>query len=75
MKPIEFDLGEHEFIPVDKMLKLLGLVETGGEAHECSDDSEIKVNGAIELQRRKKLRHGDKVAFRGVTILIHGQQK
>ena len=57
MKPIEFDLGEHEFIPVDKMLKLLGLVETGGEAHECSDDSEIKVNGAIELPMVLPLHH------------------
>ncbi len=67
---IEFKLENHEFIQLNQLLKLLGLVETGGEANQCITEGLVKVNKAVELQKRKKLRPGDIVDFQGETILI-----
>jgi len=66
----EFDLEGHDFIALNQLLKMLGLVETGGEANLRIDDGEVLVNDAIELQRRKKLRSGDKVFFHDQEIII-----
>jgi ribosome-associated protein len=66
----EFELEGHEYIALNQLLKMLGLVETGGEANIRVDDGEVMVNGAVELQRRKKLRSGDKVVFHEQTIFI-----
>jgi ribosome-associated protein len=66
----EFDLEGHEYIALNQLLKMMGLVETGGEANIRVDDGEVMVNDAVELQRRKKLRSGDKIIFHDQTILI-----
>lgn len=67
---IEFELEGHEFIPLNKLLKLLGLVESGGEANQRIEDGEVIVNDAVEKQKRKKLRAGDKVVFNEKTIIV-----
>ena len=66
----EFNLLNHDFIPLDKLLKITGLVESGGEAHQCIDAGEVKVNGEKEFRRRNKLHSGDVVEFRGEKIDI-----
>lgn len=66
----EFELEGHEFIALNQLLKMMGLVGTGGEANLRIDDGEVKVNDAVELQRRKKLRSGDKVEFHDEVIII-----
>jgi ribosome-associated protein len=66
----EFDLEGHEYIALNQLLKMMGLVETGGEANIRVDDGEVMVNDAVELQRRKKLRSGDKVEYIGQIIVI-----
>jgi len=59
-----FKLKEGEaFIELKNLIKLLGWVNTGGEAMVRIDNQEIKVNGEIETQRRKKIRSGDIVTF------------
>lgn len=60
---MEFDLKGQDHITLDKLLKHLGLVETGGEAHIRIVDGEVMVNGEVELQKRKKLRAGDFVEY------------
>jgi ribosome-associated protein len=65
-----FELSGKEYIELNKLLKVFNLVETGGEAHVRIDAGLVKVNGAIEKQRRKKLRTGDVVLFRKETIQI-----
>ena len=67
---MEFDLHGQEFITLDRLLKHLGLVETGGEAHIRIIDGEVTVNGAIELQKRKKLRPGDVVQYNGTEVRV-----
>jgi len=59
-----FTLKEDEdYIELKNLIKLLGWVDTGGEAKIRIDNQEIKVNGVIETQRRKKVRPGDVVLF------------
>ncbi len=59
-----------EFIELNKLLKLLGIAETGGHANVIITDGEVKVNGEVELQKRKKLRIGDLIELEGVKIKI-----
>ncbi len=65
-----FEVNEKGYIELNKLLKVLNLVETGGEAHIRIDSGEVKVNGSIEKQKRKKLRPGDLVLFQKDTIQI-----
>lgn len=65
-----FTLQDHEFIELNKLLKILNLVGTGGEANSLIEQGEVEVNGVVERQKRKKLRPGDEVKFRGEKIKI-----
>lgn len=67
---LEFELRGHDFIPLNDLLKILRLVGTGGEANIRIADGEVLVNGAVETQKRKKLRPGDVVEFEGKPIAI-----
>ena len=59
-----------EFIKLQDLLKYAGLVETGGEAKERIQAGEAKVNGEPCLQRGKKIRPGDEVAFAGERLTV-----
>lgn len=67
---MEFELIDHEYIQLNQLLKLLGLVETGGEANQRIVDGEVIVNKEVEYQKRKKLRQGDVVLFNRKLIKI-----
>jgi ribosome-associated protein len=67
---IEFELEGYEFIELNKLLKITGLVGTGGEANTFIVDGEVLINGAVETQKRKKLRDGDVVQFQGQEVKI-----
>lgn len=59
-----------EFIKLGQALKAAGLVDSGVEAKIVIQDGLVKVNGAVECQRGKKLVDGDVVEFEGNTIKI-----
>lgn len=59
-----------EFIKLGQALKAAGLVESGVDAKLVILDGQVKVNGAVELQRGKKLHAGDVVEYHGETIRI-----
>jgi ribosome-associated protein len=67
-----FNLHEHPFIELNKLLKISNLVGSGGEAKLRIRDGEATVNGQVETQVRKKLQAGDRVVFGGETIVIEG---
>lgn len=67
---IEFKLEDQEYIELNKLLKTLNLVSTGGEAKFRIDEGEVMVNDAVETQKRKKLRPGDKVTYLEHTVTI-----
>ena len=59
-----------EYIKLGQELKAAGLVENGVDAKYANQDGLVKVNGATECQRGKKLYDGDEVLFEGNTIKI-----
>jgi ribosome-associated protein len=59
-----------EYIELVKLIKLLGIAETGGHAKNMIDDGEVMLNGIRESRKRAKLRAGDKVEMAEITILI-----
>lgn len=65
-----FYLKGKEYIELNKLLKLLHLVGSGGEANICIENGEVTVNGAVELRKRNKLKPGHQVFFRGRNITI-----
>jgi ribosome-associated protein len=66
----EFELIDYDFIELNKLMKILGLVHTGGEANVRITNQEVKVNEVIEIQKRKKLRPGDVITFETHQIII-----
>jgi len=67
---MEFELQGQDHITLNNLLKVLHLVGTGGEANIRISNGEVRVNGATETQKRKKLRVGDVVQFQKATINI-----
>ena len=59
-----------EFIKLQDLLKLSGLVYTGGEAKVLIQEGAVTVNGEVCTQRGKKLRPGDTVDFGGKTLTV-----
>ena len=54
-----------EYITLGQLLKLAGLVETGGDAKHLLAEGDVAVNGETEGRRGRKLRHCDVVAVVG----------
>jgi ribosome-associated protein len=61
---------EGDYIPMIQLLKATNLVQTGGEAQIAVDEGEVKYNGTIDYRKRLKVKSGDKVEFRGETIIV-----
>lgn len=59
-----------DFIKLGQALKLAGLVDSGVDAKFVIQDGLVKVNGAVELQRGKKLVSGDVVSYNGKEFTI-----
>ena len=69
MDQLEFSLTS-EYIELIKLLKLLGLVESGADAKIVVEEGLVECNQEIEYRKRKKLRSGDIVVFNNNTIKI-----
>ena len=63
-------MNGHEFIELNKLLKLMRLVGSGGEANMAIDNGLVEVNNIVETRRRRKLRTGDRVAFNAASVEI-----
>ena len=59
-----------EFIKLGQVLKLAGLVDSGVAAKIVIQDGKVKVNGAVETQRGKKIVNNDKVSYNGNTFVV-----
>lgn len=59
-----------EYIKLGQALKAAGVVGSGVDAKFVIQDGKVKVNGAIEIQRGKKLYNGDLVEYDGEQIKI-----
>jgi len=71
MKTQTFTLKEsNEFIALDTLLKLMRLANSGGEAHTFIKEGGVLVNDERALEKRKKIRSGDKVVFNDQCIEV-----
>ena len=68
-----FELESHEFIELHNLLKITGLCHSGAMAKHIIADGLVKVDGKVELRKRCKIRHGQKVYFNGQDILVTGE--
>lgn len=59
-----------EFIKLGQALKLAGICSSGVDAKHLIENGAVTVNGKVELQRGKKLRHGDVFACDGKSVQI-----
>jgi ribosome-associated protein len=59
-----------DYIKLGQALKAAGLADSGVDAKIDILDGKVKVNGAVELQRGKKLYDGDMVEYKGEQIQI-----
>lgn len=68
MKVIELS---KEPVELFKILKFEGLVDSGGEAKAVIADGQVRVNGVVETQKRKKIVSGDVIEFGTTKVRAH----
>lgn len=65
----EYNL-EGEYIELIKLLKIMRISESGGQAKMMVDDGLVKLNGKVEYRKRAKLRSGDVISIFGQSVII-----
>jgi ribosome-associated protein len=64
-------LGERP-INLTQVLKLANCVQSGGEAKALIGAGLVRVNGEVELRKRRKLKAGDMIAIEGGPTIALG---
>ncbi|MBV34880.1 MAG: RNA-binding protein [Rickettsiales bacterium] len=59
-----------EPVELFKILKFEGIVGSGGESKMVISEGLVKVNGAVETQKRKKIVSGDIIEFMDQSFKI-----
>lgn len=60
-------MNEQASIQLDQFLKLVGAVQSGGEAKTLIQSGLVQVNGEVETRRGRKLQRGDQVSLGNQT--------
>ncbi len=72
METIEIQLDE-EFIRLCDVLKAAGLAGSGGQGKHMVAEGLVTVDGQPESRKTAKIRAGQTVECRGVTITVHAK--
>ena len=67
MEKIKID---KEYIKLDQLLKLANIAQSGGHAKLLILSQQVRVNGAVAIERGKKIRSGDIVTFEASEIQV-----
>lgn len=65
-----YELNGEEYIELIKLLKIMRISESGGQAKLMVEDGLVYLNGIQEWRKRAKLRGGDLVEVTGYKIRI-----
>lgn len=65
-----YELKGEEYIELIKLLKIMRVAESGGQAKMMVDDGIVFLNGQLESRKRAKLRTGDLVEVMDFKIKI-----
>ena len=62
-----------EPVELYKILKFEGMVGSGGEAKAVIAEGQVRVNGLVEIQKRKKIVSGDTIEFgtEKIRVMLH----
>jgi ribosome-associated protein len=66
----EFSLEESEYIALCDLMKIADMTSSGAEAKHLIADGKVKVDGAIELRKRCKIRRDQVVEFQGQAVKV-----
>ena len=69
MQKIVFDLTS-EFVEVNQLLKLVGLVDSGGAGKNLVASGAVSVDGKQELRKTAKIRSGQTVSIGDLQIRV-----
>jgi ribosome-associated protein len=58
------------YIELHKLIKLLDLVDTGGQAKVLIENSHVFRNGEIETRKRAKIKKGETITIGDVVIEV-----
>ena len=71
MQILDFQLRPNQdFIELHKLLKFMGVAESGAAAKELVANGEVRVDGAVELRKACKIRAGQGVETGDVRINV-----
>ena len=71
---MKFEL-EEDSIELFKLIKVMGLVESGGQAKMLIEGGAVKRNGEIEFRKRAKIVSGERIELAGDVIEVESTQK
>jgi len=66
---IDFDL-DGEYVELNQLLKLAGLVDSGGAGKQVVASGAVRVDGDVELRKTCKIRAGQRVQLGDAEILV-----
>ncbi|MGX9218304.1 RNA-binding S4 domain-containing protein [Massilia varians] len=69
MQKIDFDLTA-EFVELNQLMKLVGLVDSGGAGKNMVASGAVSVDGKQELRKTAKIRAGQTVTVGDVQIQV-----
>lgn len=68
------DVEVSDGIRLGQLLKLAGMVDTGGEAKLVLAEGEVSMNGEVERRRGRQLDPGDVVTCRGRGVRVASER-
>ncbi|MDD3342200.1 MAG: RNA-binding S4 domain-containing protein [Sulfurospirillaceae bacterium] len=66
---MKFEL-EEDYIELFKLLKVLGLAESGAHAKMLIEEEQVKRNGEVETRKRAKIVAGEQIEVGGEIITV-----
>lgn len=70
MQTFDFQLCD-DYVELIKLLKVVGITDTGGMAKNLVDDRQVKVDGHVECRKRCKIRRGQIVEVGDYRVTVH----
>ena len=70
MQRIEFPLDGHAFVELHQLLKLVGVVDSGGAGKHLVASGAVEIDGVVELRKACKVRAGQVARVDDVEIAV-----
>ena len=72
--PHDPENDESRKLTLDQFLKIVGWVDSGGQAKVAIQAGQVQVNGQTDTRRRRQLSVGDRVEFQGQAAVVSAVQ-